>query len=117
VIKGKIFVGLVTLLIWSAGTSSVCATTYFNDMSGHWAQAAIEGCAKHGIIDGYEGDFFPNAHMTRAEFAVVLDRIKKYDLPLHSDFYDVPIDAWYAPYCDHHRQHYGIFFNSPGKRR
>jgi hypothetical protein len=100
VIKGKVFVGLVTLMMWSAGTSSVCATTYFNDISEHWAQTAIEGCAKHGIVDGYEGDFFPNAYMTRAELAVVLDRIKKYDLPLHSDFYDVPVDAWYAPYIN-----------------
>jgi hypothetical protein len=94
--RRKAFVILLALLIWLIGISSVCAATHFDDISGHWAQTAIEACIKRGVMNGYGSDFCPNASMTRAELATVLDRIKKYDKTLRSDFRDVPPDAWYA---------------------
>ena len=49
----------------------------FRDVfSDHWAFAAIEKAKKKGIMRGYEdGTFRPDAPVTRADLAVVLERI------------------------------------------
>lgn len=50
----------------------------FNDVSpNHWAFSAIERMSEEGIINGYpDGDFKPDKNITRAELAVILDRLK-----------------------------------------
>jgi len=50
----------------------------FNDIEGHWAQAAIEHALQLGIADGYgDGIFKPNAVISRSEFAVMISRALK----------------------------------------
>ena len=47
----------------------------FPDIKGHWAEAAIHKAAWEGWVSGYpDGDFRPNASVTRAEFASLLVR-------------------------------------------
>jgi hypothetical protein len=42
----------------------------FLDMTGHWAQGAVEQAAAKGYVDGYQdGTFHPDTLVTRAEFA------------------------------------------------
>ncbi|MBU8908480.1 S8 family peptidase [Desertibacillus haloalkaliphilus] len=49
----------------------------FADVEGHWAQTAIENQAKKGKLAGYpDGTFKPNETVTRAELAVILERLK-----------------------------------------
>lgn len=51
----------------------------FADTKGHWAEGAIARCAKAGIIMGYsDGTFKPNNTVTRAELAVICDRLLDY---------------------------------------
>lgn len=51
-----------------------------DDVSGHWAEAEIKRCMKRGIIKGYpDGRFQPDKPVTRAELAVILDRLDKED--------------------------------------
>lgn len=46
------------------------------DISGHWAEKAIRRCMKRGLLKGYpDGSFQPDKPVTRAELAVILDRI------------------------------------------
>ncbi|QCT04118.1 hypothetical protein E6C60_3407 [Paenibacillus algicola] len=49
----------------------------FNDVpASHWAKASIESAVAKGYFKGYaDGTFRPQAHITRAEFAVLLSRI------------------------------------------
>lgn len=46
-----------------------------DDISGHWAAAAIRRCIERGLLKGYpDGSFQPDKPVTRAELAVILDR-------------------------------------------
>ncbi|MFI2857904.1 S-layer homology domain-containing protein [Paenibacillus sp. JSM ZJ436] len=59
------------------GESAEAAKASFNDVpASHWAKASIEGAVAKGYFKGYaDGTFRPQAHITRAEFAVLLSRI------------------------------------------
>lgn len=51
-----------------------------NDVSGHWAEKAIRRCIERGLLRGYpDGSFQPDKPVTRAELAVILDRLNKED--------------------------------------
>ncbi|MCD9025805.1 S-layer homology domain-containing protein [Cohnella silvisoli] len=48
----------------------------FSDISGHWAQAAIEKAKAAGIINGYEdGTFRPEQLLTRAEAVAMINKL------------------------------------------
>lgn len=51
-----------------------------DDISGHWAEKAIRRCIERGLMRGYpDGSFQPDKPVTRAELAVILDRLDKED--------------------------------------
>ncbi|MDI6711452.1 MAG: N-acetylmuramoyl-L-alanine amidase [Bacillota bacterium] len=56
------------------------AAAMFKDIVGHWAQGNIEHLAQLGIVRGRDGTFAPDAPITRAETAVIVDRAIGYVL-------------------------------------
>lgn len=51
-----------------------------DDVTGHWAERAIRRAISRGIMLGYpDGSFQPDKPVTRAEIAVILDRLDKED--------------------------------------
>ncbi len=51
-----------------------------DDITGHWAEKAIRRCMERGLLRGYpDGSFQPDKPVTRAELAVILDRMDKED--------------------------------------
>lgn len=51
-----------------------------DDITGHWAEAQIRRCIERGLLKGYpDGSFQPDKPVTRAELAVILDRLDKED--------------------------------------
>ncbi len=49
-----------------------------DDVTGHWAEKAIRRCMEKGLMKGYEdGSFQPDKGVTRAELAMVLDRLNR----------------------------------------
>lgn len=51
-----------------------------DDVTGHWAEKAIRRCMERGLLRGYpDGSFGPDKPVTRAELAVILDRLDKED--------------------------------------
>ena len=75
----------------------VPAAAGYTDTEGHWADPSIERWSEAGILKGGEdGTFRPNDPMTRAEFAVVLDRLMDYQTTAKNVFTDVDAAAWYA---------------------
>lgn len=62
---------------------AVCRPTYtpdpqpVDDVTGHWAEKAIRRCIERGLLRGYpDGSFQPDKPVTRAELAVILDRME-----------------------------------------
>jgi hypothetical protein len=48
-----------------------------DDVSGHWAEKSIRRCMERGLLRGYpDGSFQPDKPVTRAELAVILDRME-----------------------------------------
>ena len=77
-------------------TAAFAADGTFSDTNGHWAENAIETWASHGVLLGDAGAFRPNAPITRAELAAVLNRVFGYTATTDAAFTDVPDGAWYA---------------------
>ena len=51
-----------------------------DDVTGHWAEKEIRRCMERGLLKGYpDGSFQPDKPVTRAELAVILDRMDKED--------------------------------------
>ncbi len=69
----------------------------FSDISGHWAENVIIKYKDSGIVSGYpDGTFRPDAPITRAEFAKIIDSAfsleKTGDLTKYND---ISAEAWY----------------------
>lgn len=72
--NGKITRAEFTQMISKYLTTNGTKQINFNDVSGHWAQPAINKVASKGIIDGYsDGSFKPNKEITRAEASKILN--------------------------------------------
>lgn len=51
-----------------------------DDITGHWAETQIRRCMERGLLQGYpDGSFQPDKPVTRAELAMILDRLDKED--------------------------------------
>lgn len=46
----------------------------FRDVAGHWARESILRLNEQGIANGYDGNFYPNRPLTRAELVAIADR-------------------------------------------
>jgi uncharacterized lipoprotein YddW (UPF0748 family) len=72
----------------------------FSDIQNHWAQECIRQLYARTIVSGYsDGTFRPNASVTRAEFAALLNKAFP-NLPVVRDaiaFTDVPSTYWAYP--------------------
>ncbi len=91
--------GYVTFLAPQSGTYRFTSNPVaFSDTANHWAAESIAFCAARELFKGIgEGQFAPNAPMTRAMFATVLYRIA--GMPAVSganSFYDVAAGQWYT---------------------
>lgn len=67
----------------------------FGDTAGHWAEEAINTWSDRGVIQGYDGNFYPNDQVTRAQTASILSAAIGYISEDGKDFTDVAPDAWY----------------------
>ena len=68
----------------------------YNDINGHWAEQAIERWSDYGIIQGYNGLFYPSKDLTRAEMATILANLLGLEDSTPNAYLDLDGDAWYA---------------------
>ncbi|MFC5471573.1 S-layer homology domain-containing protein [Cohnella suwonensis] len=67
------------------------------DISGHWAEKAIQAWLEEGLVSGFpDGRFRPDGQVTRAELAAVINRAFHYSKAATVSFSDVPPAKWYA---------------------
>ncbi|MBQ9736870.1 MAG: InlB B-repeat-containing protein [Clostridia bacterium] len=86
---------LTVLMLVSTITIGVsAANSSYTDTKTHWASDCIESWSGYGVIKGYDGKFSPDRSMTRGEFAVVLDRILKYQTAAENVFKDLKQDFY-----------------------
>ena len=79
------------------------ATDVFSDISGHWAERYIVKASELGYVNGYsDGTFKPNAPITRAEMAQLLNNVLDRFVESEADmldgmktFSDNRVGAWY----------------------
>ncbi|KAM3097804.1 family 10 glycosylhydrolase [Phormidesmis sp. 146-12] len=98
-----LIMGLLTLTgVFSSRLEPASAQVRFNDIQNYWAKACIESLAQKKILNGYpDGNFRPNASVTRAEYASLMvtafPGIVNATLPARSlQFKDVPSKFWAA---------------------
>ena len=68
----------------------------FSDVDGHWGEEAIVRWADYGVIEGSNGQFNPDAPITRAEMAAAIARLLGLTETAENTFADVEEGAWYA---------------------
>lgn len=96
------FAVALSILMVSPGMLAVQA--YTDTVSGKWYEPGLEYCTEHGYVSGYpDGSFRPNQGITRAEFAVIINKVAKNQGIITADvarneisFLDVIDGAWYA---------------------
>lgn len=92
---------LCFVMLFSCGVLAADEEPVFSDVGDHWAKDAIDEMYTYGIVKGYEdGTYRPGNIVTRAEFAVMLDRVLTTPVKVSADdavelpFTDVPKDHW-----------------------
>ncbi|CAG7636807.1 hypothetical protein PAESOLCIP111_03786 [Paenibacillus solanacearum] len=82
------------------GLSAKGSAASLTDIKGHWAESSIMALAQVGIVSGYEdGLFHPNAQVTRAEAAKMINRLlNRAPASAHVSklWKDVPATHWAA---------------------
>ncbi|KWX76702.1 S-layer homology domain-containing protein [Paenibacillus jilunlii] len=96
--------GFVQAKISASGLYAVMLReAQFTDISGHWAQQAVEVLAARGIVNGMNGTVYaPKAILTRAEFTKLLTVALGLQ-PVQTDkptFRDVSAANWSYPYIE-----------------
>ncbi len=69
----------------------------FTDTNGHWAQDEIEKWSNSGIINGDGENFHPDEHITRGDFAVIIQRIMNYYPAAENTFSDLSENYYTQP--------------------
>ena len=68
----------------------------FTDISGHWAEEAVNELYRLGVISGYaDNTFLPEATITRAEFTVMIVRLFGMGSGVQEAFNDIDVNDWY----------------------
>lgn len=111
----KLFAAALSLTL-TAGMASSAFAAYFQDVSGNWAQQAIQQLSDQRVIGGYpDGSFRPEGRITRAEFSSILVNALGLQAQAsgYSSFNDVPSGFWASPAIEAVKQQ-GLVSGYPG---
>lgn len=84
-----------TLLAVALALALAAPALAYDDTAGHWGAEAIDRWSQEEILQGYGGQFRPDAPITRGELAVILDRLMDYQTQSDTAYPDVEADSWY----------------------
>ena len=93
--KTKRFIAALLSLLMLLPLVTPAYAADFTDTGSHWARGEIDRWAELGIIAGSDGLFRPDESITRAEMAIIIDRLMKYRSTSQNSFTDLP-DTWYT---------------------
>lgn len=84
-----------TLLAVTLALALAAPALAYDDTAGHWGAEAIDRWSQEEVLQGYGGQFRPDAPITRGELAVILDRLMDYQTLSDTAYPDVEADRWY----------------------
>ncbi|MDP4180519.1 MAG: S-layer homology domain-containing protein, partial [Bacillota bacterium] len=68
----------------------------FKDMNNHWAVNVVKRWVEKGFISGYDDKTFkPDRNITRAEFALLINKVFGYQVKAKEEFSDVKSTDWF----------------------
>ena len=86
--RKRIYAWFITVAMLLTMLPSAFAVS-FADTRGHWAEDEINRWSDRGVIQGHDGDFEPNSPITRADMAVIIDRVMDYQTKAENNFADL----------------------------
>ena len=86
--RKRIYAWFITVAMLLTMLPSAFAVS-FADTRGHWAEDEINRWSDRGVIQGHDGDFEPNSPITRADMAVIIDRVMDYQTKVENNFADL----------------------------
>lgn len=86
--RKRIYAWFITVAMLLTMLPSAFAVS-FADTRGHWAEDEINRWSDRGVIQGHDGDFEPNSPITRADMAVIIDRVMDYQTKAENSFADL----------------------------
>jgi len=95
--KRKFIIAIAILLVFSNTALAFAQNSYpYTDIENSWAREAITDLTNRGILGGRgNGMFGPDDKVTRGEFANIMARVYRLDIPEKpASFRDVPADYW-----------------------
>ena len=92
--RKRFIVPAVCFSILASAPANVFASR-FGDADIHWAKSAIERWADYEVVQGFDGMFRPDDTISRAEMAVMINRIMNYQERAENTFEDLP-ETWYT---------------------
>lgn len=97
-IKLKLAAGLVAAAFTGVLLAVSAGAAQLTDIDGHWSEQYVEYGVEHGYINGYpDGSFKPDASVTRAEFATMLNSAVGITQKAEISFFDVEENDWFYP--------------------
>ena len=94
--KSMALVIALAMVLTTFGFTAVSAAN-FPDTQGHWAESEIDKWSNAGVINGYsDGQFMPDANITRAELAKIISTERQYETSADISFSDVSGDEWFV---------------------
>jgi len=93
--KSKALLIALVFIILLVSTVPTYALLNFTDTVGHWAEGEIEKWSGKGLLQGSDGLFRPDELITRAEMAIVIDRVMNYRVQATNNFSDLD-NSWYT---------------------
>jgi uncharacterized repeat protein (TIGR02543 family) len=96
--KTRILSGLLScaLVLTMTPMAVMAAEGSYSDTDGHWAESAIDRFSGYEVIEGYNGEFYPNNDLTRGQMATIITKLMKLPAAESAGFADVADDDWYA---------------------
>ena len=92
--RKRVIIPAVCFSILASAPANVFASR-FGDADIHWAKSAIERWADYEVVQGFDGMFRPDDTISRAEMAVMINRIMNYQERAENTFKDLP-ETWYT---------------------
>ena len=104
-IKKLFFITVMITVVLGLTVIHTSASSYADVKDGMYYTESVESLTKYGIVSGYEGNFRPDASITRAEFSKITALIsglenEAYSYASNRKFADVSVTYWANGYIN-----------------
>lgn len=92
--KPALFVVLVSMFLSLISPAWASDQPVTDDLKGHWAETQLRKWAEQDLLKGFNGNYYPDRPITRAEFITLINRAFKLSEPADINFSDLGASHW-----------------------